>query len=270
VTDRLGIEFISVLGLDPVAYVRLAAELGCPRIGIAPAPIVRFAGHPDWSLRDDARLRRDFVAATREHGVAITIGEGFVMMPGGDVSAMSADLDVMAEVGAPCVNMLSADPDRERAFDGCGAFAEAAAVRGMRSVVEFLPGMPVLADLASATDAVRHVGRSDFGILIDAMHLFRSGGSVGDVAALDPALIGHVQLCDVPLVSRGATYGDEARHHRLRPGDGELPLAALLRALPDGLNLGFEVPRMPEAVAGREIASIVEEIITSGSRLIPF
>lgn len=109
--------------------------------------------------------------------------------------------------------------------------------------------MPI-ADLATAVSAVRHVGRPNFRLLIDAMHLFRSGPTVADLAALDPNLIGYVQLCDVPLISTHASYADEARFDRLEPGKGELPLLDLLRALPPGLILGLEVPMLAQAEAG--------------------
>jgi hypothetical protein len=35
---------------------------------------------------------------------------------------------------------------------------------------------------------------------------------------LDPNLIGYVQLCDVPLVSKHSTYMEEALYERMVPG----------------------------------------------------
>lgn len=64
-------------------------------------------------------------------------------------------------------------------------------------------------------------------VLIDALHLFRSGGTVADVQAMDAHLIGALQLCDAPL--QGPDPSDtpailaEARAGRLPPLEGELP-----------------------------------------------
>ena len=71
-----------------------------------------------------------------------------------------------------------------------------------------------------------------------------------ELAALDPALIGYVQLCDVPLVSKYTDYSYEARFDRLPPGQGELPLLELLAAVPTDVIVGLEIPMLREAEAG--------------------
>lgn len=246
---RLGIEFISVLGLPPPAFAAIAAQLGCGRIGIALEPIVAPAGSPRWSLRDDPALRRAFADALAAHDVSISLGEGFIAVPGRDVAAFAKDLDLMAELGAARVNILGADPDSARCRDQIAAFAALAAARGMGATLEFLPGLPI-ADLAGARAAVDHAAAPGLGILIDTMHLFRSGGTVADVAALPAETIGYVQLCDVPRVSRYASYAEEARGERLPPGEGDLPLRDLIAALPPHVPLGLEVPMLARAEAG--------------------
>lgn len=248
--DNIGIEFISVLGMPPAEFVGVAADLGCRHIGIALQPIVSQPGaFPAWSLRSDAGLRRELAAALADRGVSISIGEGYMVRPGADIRDAAADLDLMCEMGIGRVNVLGIDPDRARTFDQLAIFAEMVGERQIEATLEFMPGPP-LQGLAGAVEAVRHVGRPDFKLLIDTMHLFRSGSTIADVAALDPALIGYVQLCDVPLVSRGASYGDEARFDRLEPGKGELPLRDFLAALPPGLIVGLEVPMLATAEAG--------------------
>jgi sugar phosphate isomerase/epimerase len=86
--------------------------------------------------------------------------------------------------------------------------------------------------------------------MIDAMHLYRSGGTAADVAALDPGLIGYAQLCDVPLVALHDDYGAEARFDRRVAGDGELPLQEFVDALPADCVIGLEVPMRDKALAG--------------------
>lgn len=264
---RIGVEFICGLGIEPIRFIEDVAQLGCRHVGLALEPIVTCKGIDGaWSLRSDPQLRREVAASLRETGVSLSLGEGFVAMPEVQLPPRFAnDMGILAELGAPCVNLVSVDADASRAFDHCGNFAELAASHGMRATVEFLPGLPVINDLQTAVEAVRHVARPDFGIMIDAMHLFRSRGSVADVARLEPGQIGYVQLCDVPEISTFESYADEARFERLPPGEGELPLQELIRALPADLLLGLELPmrsaaergtRMPERLASAVSATL--------------
>jgi len=83
-------------------------------------------------------------------------------------------------------------------MDQFGALADLAAVFGVELTTELAPGLTV-ADLPTALAAVRDVGRSNFRLLIDTMHLVRSGSGASDLARIDPNLIGYIQLCDAPL-----------------------------------------------------------------------
>ncbi len=145
--------------------------------------------------------------------------------------------------------MFSFDPDLGRSFDQFALMAEMAASRGIETVHEFVPCLTVK-DLPTALAAVRHVGRADFKLVIDTMHLFRSGAGAAEIAALDPAVIGHVQLCDVPRISKFESYGEEAEFERLPPGEGEAPLREIMAALPATVNVGIEIPMRSLADAG--------------------
>jgi sugar phosphate isomerase/epimerase len=249
--NRLGIEFLSVFNLPPVSYVELAAVLGAPNIsiGLISTPFCNPHGYPPWSLRDDAALRRELQAALRGRGVSISLGEGFSIRENIDVRDRAADLALMCELGVRRINAVSLDPDRARSFDQFALLAEMAAAAGVETTVEFGPGMTI-ADLPTALALVRHVGRADFRLLIDTMHLVRSGGSAADLAALDPALIGYVQLCDAPLRSRHPTYMEEAMFERMTPATGELPLRDIVAALPRDVIVSLEVPQRSLAEAG--------------------
>jgi sugar phosphate isomerase/epimerase len=81
-------------------------------------------------------------------------------------------------------------------------------------------------------------------VLVDALHLSRTGGAPEDVRGGLPRLIRSAQLCDARAER---PVGDEAiireaRSERLAPGTGHLPLGALLTALPAHAALSVEVP----------------------------
>ena len=246
----IGIEYISVFGLPPVEFVNLAADLGCAHIGTALVPMPHNPhGYPPWSLVQDRALRREVIAAMRDRGVSISLGEGFFVRPNSDIRDRAADLDIMCELGVKHINTLSIDPDRTRSFDQFAVLAEMTAALGVQTVVEFGPPLAV-ADLPTALAAIRHVRQPNCRLLIDTMHLVRSGSSAADIAALDRDTIGYIQLCDAPLVSRFSEYAEEAKFERLPPGTGELPLLDILAALPPDLPIGLEVPQRSQAEAG--------------------
>ncbi|MDE2597434.1 MAG: sugar phosphate isomerase/epimerase [Sphingomonadales bacterium] len=248
--DRIGIEFISVFGLPPVDFVELAAGLGCGWIGFAPSPIVGNPhGYPAWSLRGNASLERELAQALADNGVRIALGEGFLIRPGADIAACAADLDLMARLGAGRVNVTSIEGDMARNVAEFGLFADMAAERGLPASVEFLPGFAV-GTMQAALDLLDAADRPGTGVLVDAMHYFRTGGTVAELAAIDPARIVHAQLCDVPEVSTWDAYMDEARCERGAPGEGELPLAGFVSALPSHVLIGLEVPMQARALAG--------------------
>ncbi len=244
----LGIEFLSVLGLPPVEFVTLAADLGCRHIstGLESSPFAPL-GHPPFSLREDTALRRELVAVMRDRGVSVSLGEGMNIRPGADIRDRLADLEIMAELGVRRVNTVSLDPELARTIEQFVVLAEAAASFGMETTVEPSPGLTI-GDLPAALHAIRQVGRPDFRLLVDTMHIVRSGATPDDLRALDPALIGYIQLSDAPLApANGSDYMTEAMFERKEPGTGELPLLALLAALPRDRILSLEVPNRAQA-----------------------
>lgn len=266
--DRLGLEFISTLGMNPVDAIRLTAELGVHRTGMAPSPITANPhGFAPWDLRSDPALVRATGAAAREHGVAIALGEGFLVMPGLQIADMAGTLDIMAELGAPVVNCVVVEQDRVRAADEFGLFARMAGERGLIATIEFMPLMWP-ASIAEALAFLGEVGAANAKLLLDAMHVYRSGATTADLAAIDPAMIAYVQLCDVPMPAKTGDYGEEARHDRLCPGEGDLPLADFLRVLPAELTVGLEVPMVTKAVAGVSLRDALAPCVQAARRLL--
>lgn len=248
--DRLAIEFICVFGMPPVEFIELAARVDCRKIGLAPAPIVTLEGLYDpWNLLADPALRRDTLQALKDNGVSIPLAEGFLIMPGMDVEALAPALDLAVDMGAPLANACCLHPDLAANVADFGRLAEMAGERGLKATVEFLAGMP-LGTLAQANELVSQVGRDNAGLLIDPMHLFRSGATAAELSATDPARIFHAQVCDLPLISPNPDNFEEASFERRAPGDGEFPLVDFIRALPRDITVGLEAPMRARTLAG--------------------
>jgi len=246
--DRLGIELLSVFGMPPVEFIGLAADLGCQYIstGMTGFPLPQL-GQQEFSLKDDPALRREILAAMDDTGVSIALGDGMLILPGADIADRVSGLDILAELRVPRVNSVSLDPDRTRTFDQLALLAELTGDRGMETTTE---PAPAVGDLTTGLPALKHVNRPDFRLVVDTMHLVRSGFGAADLAALEPGSIGYAQLSDTTLSPRIDNYMQEATFERLVPGEGELPLLDILKALPPNVVIGLEVPRLSLAEAG--------------------
>ena len=249
--DRLGIEMLSVFGMPPIEFVHLAADLGCrymtaSMVGFAPVNSLRYE---PFSLRDDAQLRRDLLAAMDDRNVSISLGEGLLIAPGIDVRSYAADLDIMAELRIPRINTVSLEPDRARTFDELAALTELAAARGIVTCIEPVVGLSI-ADLPSAMAAVEYVNRDEISLLIDTMHVARFGACADDLRSIPAERIGYIQLSDTTMQPRMKHYAEEAMYERMAPGAGELPLLDMLTALPKDRVVGLEIPMRASAEAG--------------------
>lgn len=249
-TYLLGIELITMLGQDPVDMVNLAADLGVPRIGLALSPVAVVPdGAPIWDLRSDTALYSATKSAIAGRGVEVMLAEGFLIHPQMEMAASERDMDLLAELGAQKVNCVGLEPDLARCHDQFALFASLAAERDMGATIEFMPFVAI-DSLAKAVDCARACNSGTGSVLLDSMHVFRTGTSLSDLAALDPALIGHAQLCDGRRDWPDGDYMDHAKFERLAPGEGDLDLHAFLSALPEGISLGLEVPQRDKALAG--------------------
>ncbi len=244
----ISLAYLTVDGATPEEHLLAAAGAGFDAAG--------FRIRPPTHLDDAASLVHDpagaarLADACRQHGVKPLDAEVMSLTAATGRDDMLAMAEAAATLGFRFVQTVIEDEDLDRATTTLATLAEVAATHGLGVALEFMAFRP-LSTLDAALSMVRAVNADNVGLLIDALHLDRAGGSVGDVAAIPPALIALVQLCDAPAL-RPDDIIAEARSGRLHPGDGALPLGALLDVLPDGLPLSLEVPH-PD-FAGRSFA----------------
>jgi sugar phosphate isomerase/epimerase len=259
-SGRLGIEMLTLLGMPPVEYVQLAAELGCVEVstGLSGLPltmfgITDFAPWPMWSLKDDKALRQEMIAAMRGCGVSIGLGEGFRVAKDLDPRDSAEDLDIMAELGAKRINAICMDDammvGSNEAKEKLAVLSEMAIARGMIFTIEFFPPEGITS-LERALEVVDYIGRGKAHVLLDTTHLFSTGGTVAQIAALDPGLIGYCQLSDGRNAPPDDAYMMTAMFARDVPGQGQLPLRELIAILPKHLTISLEVPRLDDLRGG--------------------
>lgn len=245
---RIGIESLSTFGLDPVEFIEVAAELGCGHVSLSLSGSAnRLPQYPAWSFREDPSTVRRTARALEECGVKASLIEGFPILPDREYD-YSRDLDLACEFGARAICAVSMDRDAGRTHALYAHIAEQADARGLITTTEACAG--VYRTLGKTLAAIDAVSRPDFVLLIDTMHFFRTGSTVADLAALDPTIVGHIQLCDVPMPAIIDNYMEEALYERRAPGDGDLPLAEFLAHVSPDVPIGLEIPIRSEALAG--------------------
>ena len=150
-------------------------------------------------------------------------------------------VDVAADVGAPNALTISYHPDRGRTVAEYAELCAHGESVGVRPVLEFMR-FTQIRSLDDALDVVTQAGQLSGAILVDAIHLSRSGGTPADVAAVDARLLPYAQLCDaIGTIPPDDGLVEEALDGRLLPGEGVLPLTELIDALPTGTPYSVEL-----------------------------
>ncbi len=150
-----------------------------------------------------------------------------VLVLGQDVpdGALDRSLEIGAELGARYALVIGTDPDAARTAERFGRLCERAAAGGMRLALEFMR-FTAVRTLADALGIVPAAGHPAGAVLVDMLHLIRSGGGPEDLLGIDSELLPYAQICDAKAASPGEEVGllvNEALNGRLLPGDGRFP-----------------------------------------------
>lgn len=177
--------------------------------------------------------------------------------------------DVAGALGARFLLAVSEHPDPARTADELATVADWCAPYGVAVALEFMR-FTAVPTFRSGVEILRGL-TPDLRIVVDALHLCRGGERPTDLVGPDAGRIGYLQLCDAPLAPPApadpAGLAQEARHDRFFPGEGELPLAELLAALPDELPCAVEV--QSDSWSGTDIAARARHAMDSVRRLLP-
>jgi sugar phosphate isomerase/epimerase len=237
VARRLSLAYLTVQGVSLAEQVSVAAEVGYDSVGLR--LLGSRAPTPD-AWRDAAQVR-EAERRLADTGMSVLDCEIFWLTPDTRVAEYRGLLEAICRLGGRLLLVLSRDPDRQRGCEQFEELCELAATYDVLCCHEFSKVTPV-ETLQQAVEIVTRSGQPNARVLVDALHLSRSGGTPADVAAVDPALFEYAQLCDAPATLPAPERMRQEPLDRLLPGQGGLPLVELVRALPPDLPVAVEAP----------------------------
>jgi sugar phosphate isomerase/epimerase len=237
----LGLAHLTALELPPAALIEEAARAGFSSVGLR--FIAATAGGPAYPTQVGTDAHRTLKQILKSEGVRLNDIEIVQLTPDIDVPALADLFEAAADLGAVSVTASGDDADHARLTAHFADLCDLAQIYGLRVDLEFMRWRAI-GTLPQAEAIVRQAGKSNGAILVDALHLSRSGGKASDLIALPAQLLRAAQLCDAAAempATDGAAIA-EARGGRLPPGEGSLPLGELLDALPADTSLSIEMP----------------------------
>lgn len=230
--------YLTLGDLDPFEMVEATARGGFE------ATALRLTGHSpgdDWGFdpTNAADIRR-MARLSRDAGISLVNISTYRFVPGAAPADFRPVIDACAELGIGMITANSFAGEEAEVTALMAEIARDAASRNIRLGIEFIP----VSRIRTAADALRIARATDagnVGLVVDALHLWRSGGTVETVRGLPGDRIFALQLCDAPLAAPD-DLAAEMRSARLLPGDGEFDLRGLVDAVPAATEIEIEVP----------------------------
>jgi sugar phosphate isomerase/epimerase len=237
----LALGALTILELAPDDMVSCAAEAGyeCVGLRILPATPTEVM----WPMIGDTPLVRNIERRLADTGMRVLDIEIFRLLPETDVRVFVPALETGARLGAKQVLVAGNDPDPARLADRFAALCDLGAPLRLTLNVEPMPWTEVK-NVEQGLRLLTTAARPNAGLLIDPIHFDRGGNVPADIAAIPRERLFYMQLCDAPAERPRDTETliHQARNERLMPGDGELDLEGILRAMPRDIPIALEVP----------------------------
>jgi sugar phosphate isomerase/epimerase len=217
----------------PLEFIDAASAAGFEGLGFR---LHKSPAYPDWQdWLGDAALKREVKARLQSAGQEMIESLSYYLLPDLDLDEMKPSLEYAAELGAAYALVIGRDEDWSRQRDSFAKVCDTAAGFGLTVAIEAPVG--TLSPIANAFRVIEETGRANAVVCIDPTAFLRAGDTPDLLAGRDPRLLPYTQLND----------GLRERSPRMRPGDGEANVAALLDALPADLPLSLEWPAPKES-----------------------
>ena len=123
----------------------------------------------------DAAMLRDIEMRLADTGVNVLDAEAVWLYPDADVRSYLPAFETASRLGAAHILVVGNDPDESRVIDNFGRFCVSARPFGLTAMLEFIPYCHTRT-VEDAYHVVSAAAQPNSGVLVDALHLSRSGG----------------------------------------------------------------------------------------------
>jgi sugar phosphate isomerase/epimerase len=249
----LGLAHLTALELSPSALVAEAGRAGFNSVGLRFVPAT--PGGPAYPTRVGTEAHRVLKQILAGEDVRVADIEFIQLTPDIDVRAFAGVFEAASDLGAASITVSGDDHDAARLTALFADLCDLARPFDLRVDLEFMRWRAI-GTLPQALAIVRQANKSNGAILVDALHLSRSGGKADNLISIPAEWLRAAQICDAgaDVPATEAAIIAEAREGRLPPGEGALPLGELLAALPTDAFLSVEMP-MPALQTRARIAA---------------
>jgi sugar phosphate isomerase/epimerase len=242
-TPSLSLDCLTLTDVAPVDLVRVAGDAGFRSVSLWVQP----PAMSDVMLATPA-MAADLARAMADNAVAVGNLEVFNLNTDEPIVVFEAALALGAGLGAKTATAIDFGAPRPDIAERFAEFHALCAAQGIRALVEPI-SMGNVRTPQDGLDLIRAAG-VDAKLVVDCVHLIRTGCTSAVLRDIAPEYVGHVQICDGPAVIAPDEIGLEATANRLYPGEGDFPLVDILAAVPAGATLGLEVPNVARLERG--------------------
>jgi sugar phosphate isomerase/epimerase len=230
--------------LSPPEFIRVAERTGYDAINLRIIPLE--PNTATANIFNDRKLLRATADALASSPIVVLDVEVIRIEANTQASEFIALFEAAQTLGARYCVAIAMDDDESRVTQRLAELCAVAAPFGISVVLEFMMRGGIRT-LDSAHRIVTATGASNTGVLVDALHFYRSGAKDEDLATVDPALLPYMQINDVRDFARlrSIPVAENPTWKKVLPGAGDLHLRELLHALPSGIPISVEVPGTP-------------------------
>ncbi|MBR6208326.1 MAG: sugar phosphate isomerase/epimerase [Oscillospiraceae bacterium] len=252
---KFSLAYLTIPGVNPMEQIKIAKEVGYDFVSLRTIPM-HLPGEPEFLLDRDPALFEATKAALKEYDMPLMDIELARIRPDLDINEYKPAFEKAAELGA--TDVLGSVWTRDKAWytETAGKVADMAKEFGLKYNIEFLPwaGVRNLQEDISLVDAL---GRDNVYVMVDTLHAGRAGVSGAELARTPRKYFNFIHLCDGPAGPDGDPVLDNikddlmlytAREARYYPGEGAMPIAEMVKAMPE-IPLSIELPNLKEIAA---------------------
>ena len=250
---------LNATGVSPAEFIRMVAANGVDQVTLFTYDGGDLVPRKNTGLSYPTPVtqanKQETLDALAETGVTVDAVEFFPLTDAVDLEIYAPSLALGVEIGARRASSHIFITDDGLVIDKLGKLCDLARRVGLEKVSsEFCPLTAGNNSVHRGKWLVDQLGRADFGIGFDALHIVRSGCTPADIAACDPKYFGISQINDA--------------HRRESPGAGELPLVDIFNAIPESVAIEIEAPAAHRRAAGVTAAEHVRDVIEGTRRVV--